>query len=136
MSRGSALGNGSHVSIPVIGQRLISNQHFCQLAKPNQDWKRSKHLEQYGGYQDYGHITYHAAQNPLRERRVRRFVISRPSKRLFPSFLGNTGRPNSLKRHPRAISRNATLSRNCVSQAKQITPPYKIYHLTDDYPQK
>jgi hypothetical protein len=33
---------------------------------------------------------------------------------LFPFFLGNTNRPNSLKRHPRPISRNATLSCNRV----------------------
>ena len=44
--------------------------------------------------------------------------------------------PNSLKWYPGAISRNATLSRNCVSQAKQITPPRKVHHLADYYPQK
>jgi len=111
MSRGIALGNSSDV----FGQRLISNQRFCQLAKPSQDRKGSKHLEQWGSNQDYRYIAYHTAQ-----RRVRRFVINGPSKCLFLFFLGNTRRPNSLKRHPRAINRNATLSRNCVSQAKQI----------------
>ncbi len=86
-------------------------------------------MEQYGGRHEYAHITYYPTQNPLRERRVRWFIISGPSKRLFPFFLRNTDRPNSLKGHPGAISRNATLSRNRVSQAKQIAPAYKIYIL-------
>src|SRR5262249_50271207 len=47
-------------------RRRAAGQHFYQLAKPNEDRKRSKHLEQYGSNQDYAHIAYHAAQNPLR----------------------------------------------------------------------
>jgi hypothetical protein len=35
-----------------VGRRLL----FCQFAKPRQDRKRSKHLEQYGSDKDYGHI--------------------------------------------------------------------------------
>ena len=47
--------------------RLINQQRFFyQLAKPIQDRKRSKHLEQYGSSEDYGHIANHPAQNPLR----------------------------------------------------------------------
>ena len=52
---------------PSAGARIQSaNQHFCQFAKPSQNRKRSKRLEQYGSDQDYGHIAYHPAQNPLR----------------------------------------------------------------------
>jgi peroxiredoxin len=47
-------------------------------------------LEQHGGYQDYAHIAYYPAQNPLRQRRVRWFVISGPSNRLWRMIVNAT----------------------------------------------
>jgi len=38
----------------------------------------------------------------------------------------NIGRPDPLERHPCAVSRNAALPRNGVSQPERIAPPYKI----------
>jgi hypothetical protein len=47
------IAGGDHWSPSLIGL------YFCQFAKPSQDRKRSKELEQYGSDQDYGHIAYH-----------------------------------------------------------------------------
>jgi hypothetical protein len=49
----------------------------------------------------------------------------------LPSFSRNVGRPDFLEWHPRAMSRNAALSRNGVSQAERIAPLYKINQSCD-----
>ena len=111
------------MNVKVLSRIESAEQHFCQLAEPSQHRKRRKELEQNGGGHDHDHIAYRPAQHPLRERRVGRLVISGPGKGRFPLFLRNGGRPDPLERHPGAVSRNAALARNGVSQPERIMPP-------------
>src|SRR5664279_4562896 len=109
-----------------LSRTQSAEQHFYQLNKPSQDRKRRQDLERNGDGQDHGHIDNYPEQHPLREWRVRWFVVGGPGKCLFPSFLRNVGRPDFLERHPGAVSRDAALARNGVSQPERIAPPYNI----------
>src|ERR1019366_4909084 len=62
----------------------------------------------------------------MSQRRVRRLVVGRPGKCLFPVSLRNVGGSYSLEGYPCAISPNATLARDGISQVEQITTPSKI----------
>src|SRR5262249_41790011 len=91
---------------------------FPERAQPSHRWNWREELQKNEYHADHNHIADYPREDPARQARVWRLVVSRPGIGLLPFLLRNVVRPDALERKPSAISGDAALTRNGASQAK------------------
>ena len=137
---GSASGNPNHLLLLFERLRPAAcasagqiRKPLCRLelqrfrrrlsGNPGQDRKRREKLQEKNHDQDRGRIERKPAQHAVSERRIRRQIIGRPCKFLFPLSLRNVGRANKLQRNKRDKPQSHVLARWSLSDRANYADP-------------